>query len=511
MNKLSILALIIVFLSINTVLNAQSGIALYDDRQYLIRFDEGTTQPEIEIVLQEMQSHEIWVSPLTQTRKWELNNDVDFPYYNAAIGAMVLDINEQRDGASSRAKVDEADLNFFYTVDPTGSGGSGNAQNYCYDGISNNVNNENILTIAILDTGFGGSTYGVSPTNAWNYVNSSDDVNDNNGHGRHIFSIIESTFVDNTGFHPNNINWDIRKTHDSNGVAELANIILALEEAVNDGADIINMSTSFYDEENIEQQTMVENVIEVIEQNNVLIVASAGNEASELDLGHEPNCFPSEFPTYNLLTVAAYDCDTDALATYSNYGTFSIDIAAPGTNILGYGDKNFNLVFKSGTSQATAIVTGVAASLGINQTNFDYIEVKCAILSGVDVNNNLNDKVLTSGFLNAQKALELLTQGCTDIIDQPNPNLIKRQATTTIGREAVIYPNPSNSQITLLFENEQPILNVKVVDIKGQVVIRKQFSEVQSVNLDISEISKGMYFIQYETSKDITNDTFIKN
>ena len=501
-----------VFLFTTSVVKAQSGPALYDDRSFLIRFDEGTTQSEIEIVLQEMQSHEIWVSPLTQTRKWELNSDVEFPYDNAALGIVILDINEQRDGASARANVDETDLNFLYAVDPTNSSGSGNAQNYCYNRLSHSSNNEPNLTIAILDTGFGGSTYGVSPTNSWNYVNNSPSVQDNNGHGSHIFSIIESTFVDNTGFHPSNINWDIRKTHDADGVAELGNIILALEEAVTDGADIINMSTSFYDQENIEQQTMVENVIEIIEENNVLIVASAGNEGSELDINHEPNCFPSEFPTYNLLTVAAYDCDEDVLATYSNYGTTSIDIAAPGNNILGYEGKDFNQVFKSGTSQATAIVTGVAASLGINQMNFDYIEVKCAILSGVDVKNNLADKVLTKGFLNAEKALEYLTSGCTDIIDTPpSSNIFNRSSSNKVDESAEVYPNPSNSQITMLFENEQSMLNVEIVDIRGQVVIRKQFSDVKSVDIDISEISHGMYFIQYGTSKHIMNETFIKN
>lgn len=513
MKKFSIetLTVVLFLLFVASAIHGQLGVNNYDERSYLIRFDEGATESEIELVRNEMQSTELWVSPLTQTRKWTLNAELEFPYYNAVLDTEILDINEQRDATASRADVDQADLNFFYAVDPTGNGGAGNAQNHCYETIDQNSRETTNITIAILDTGFAGSKFGVTPTSKWNYVDGNNNVADPNGHGTHIYSIIEDTYMKNTGLHPNNLNWDIRKTHNSDGIAELANIILALEEAVVDGADIINMSTSYYDTENVEQQLVVRNVIEVIEQNNVLVVVSAGNEESELDLGHEPNCFPTEFEVYNILSVGAYDCEDQELAGYSNYGTYSVDITAPGSNIIGYEGKNLTSTFKSGTSQATAIVTGVAAVLGENQNAFDYVEVKCAILSGADTKTSLSNKVLTSGFLNADEALQGLLAGCNDIFDAPDQQGTQRTNQLKETVMATIYPNPTADLLSLYFDYNQELVRIKIMDTRGQLLRKTQYTDIQSVEIDIADLSDGLYFMQYESAGEIVSKSFVKN
>ncbi|MDF1697591.1 MAG: S8 family peptidase [Saprospiraceae bacterium] len=507
----TILTTLVMVALATTSLLSQVGIAPYADRSYLIKFEPGTTQAEINQAMIDLQSDEVWVSPLTGTRKWEMSLNVDFPYYNQALGIEILDINEQKEGASGRPKVDDADLNYYYTIDPLSTNPGSTSQNYCYE-YTGRTRERSDIKVAILDTGFEGSSYGVVPVAQWNYVDGNAMARDFNGHGTHVFSIIESTYAELTNLHPNTISWDIRKTHDDDGYGELANIILALEEAVVDGADIINMSTSYYDSEDGEVQDMVKDVIDIIEQNNVLIVASAGNEATELDKTNGPNCFPSEFSTYNLLTVAAFDCEEQVLAEYSNYGLYSIDVTAPGNKIAGYVDSDFNLEYKSGTSQATAIVSGVAAFLGRNQTAFDYQEVKCAILSGADYKSDLQGKILTYGFINAKEAQKLIKDGCTEIIDEPGHGWggDGRNDNTSIASSETLFPNPANNLVSLKFDVIQPQINVQIMDSRGQVLSQKKSLNSNQIEIAIDQLSSGMYFLQYETPNKTGQKTFVK-
>lgn len=508
--KITLTTLLMVLLG-HINLSAQV-VASYADRSYLITFDPGTTQAEITQTMIDLQSDEIWVSPLTGTRKWEMSANVQFPYYNQALGVNILDINEQREGAAGRAKVNETELNYFYQIDPLATNPPSSAQNYCYTEMPR-YRERSDLKVAILDTGFNGSSYGVTPVSKKNYVDGGTSVEDLNGHGTHIFSVIEDTYKQNTNLHPNTVSWDIRKTHDDDGYAELANIILALEEAVVDGAQIINMSTSYYDEEDGELQDLVNNVIDVIEQNNVLIVTSAGNESSSIDHVNGPVSFPSKFTTYNLLTVGAFDCEEDVLADYSNYGQYSVDIAAPGTKILGYEDRTFTPTYKSGTSQATAIVSGVAVALGKFQTTFDYQEVKCAILRGADYKPDLEGKVLTFGYLNAKQALRELKFGCTDIIDTPGHNVYGEGGGRSVMEDnysEVIYPNPAREMITLKFDNIQENIGVKILDLRGHVISKSNHTNTNSVDLSIHDLPKGMYLMQYNTPQITNQKTFVK-
>jgi len=62
----------------------------------------------------------------------------------------------------------------------------------------------------------------------------------------------------------------------------------------------------------------------------ILFIAAAGNEGADNDQGDH---YPSSYDLNGIISVAATDQD-DALASFSNYGATSVDLAAPGTNIL---------------------------------------------------------------------------------------------------------------------------------------------------------------------------------
>ena len=64
---------------------------------------------------------------------------------------------------------------------------------------------------------------------------------------------------------------------------------------------------------------------------NITFVAAAGNDSAELT-DAQVN-FPCVFPSANIVCVAATD-NRDRLASFSNYGAVSVDLAAPGVNVL---------------------------------------------------------------------------------------------------------------------------------------------------------------------------------
>ena len=62
----------------------------------------------------------------------------------------------------------------------------------------------------------------------------------------------------------------------------------------------------------------------------LLVVAAAGNQATDAD---ENPLVPAAFPGNAIVSVAATDPD-DGLASTSNWGSDSVDLSAPGTNIV---------------------------------------------------------------------------------------------------------------------------------------------------------------------------------
>ncbi|NBS34166.1 MAG: hypothetical protein EBS83_15505, partial [Planctomycetia bacterium] len=137
---------------------------------------------------------------------------------------------------------------------------------------------------------------------------------------------------------------------------------------------------------------------------DILFVAAAGNDGADNDANPQ---YPASYLSEAVVSVAATNRN-DALASFSNYGATSVDLAAPGAGIVstvpGGGYASY-----SGTSMATPHVAGAAALALAVDPSLSVADLKTALLSTVDGVSGLTGKLLTGGRLNAGTLLASLS------------------------------------------------------------------------------------------------------
>lgn len=238
----------------------------------------------------------------------------------------------------------------------------------------------------------------------WDFVSNKDNPTDVHGHGTHVAGIIGAVSNPTKGISGVAQSVSIMAVkyyaEGNSGSVNLKNTIQALQYAIDNGAQIINYSGGG-PEFSQEEYTALKKA----EAKGILVVAAAGNEGRNVDI-KENYYYPSAYGLSNILSVAAIDINNNLLSS-SNWGTKKVDIAAPGENIYSTLPKN-KYGYMSGTSQATAFASGVAALLLSKDSSLSAKDIKSYILSSVDVLPSLKSKVKTGGKLNAFRALQNL-------------------------------------------------------------------------------------------------------
>ncbi len=261
----------------------------------------------------------------------------------------------------------------------------------------------------------------------WNFVNNTPNPKDEHGHGTHVSGIIGAVANPRTGVsgvaHRVSI-MAVKYYSDTNsGAVNLKNTIKALHYAIDHGARIINYSgggPEYSHEEYL--------AIKKAAENGIIFICAAGNEHQNVD--QKSNAyFPASYHLGNMISVAATDIHNNLLSS-SNWGKNTIDVAAPGENI--YSTLNEGRYgYMSGTSQATAFVTGLAALLLAHNPSLTPYQVKKIIMNSVDHFSQLNDKITTSGRVNAYLALMQLKK--KDWIHEPSSLVAKKPISLYMG------------------------------------------------------------------------------
>jgi thermitase len=236
----------------------------------------------------------------------------------------------------------------------------------------------------------------INDVNGWNFVDNNNKVVDHHGHGTHIAGIIGASGHNITGVCPK-VSLMILKYFDPTSMKNDTTkaTAKAIRYAVDMGANIINYSDGGVDSDDDEFAA-----VKYAEDHGVLFVAAAGNEHTDSDVSH---FYPADYNLGNIISVTAINSLATVLSS-SNYGTKTVHIAAPGEGIYSTfpGGKYGYL---TGTSQATAFVTGVAALILSHNKDFSSEQVKRQIVATADELPGLRDKTKSGGKLNSYAAL----------------------------------------------------------------------------------------------------------
>lgn len=264
----------------------------------------------------------------------------------------------------------------------------------------------------------------------WNFVNNVADPSPRFSkgwteigvsHGTIVAGIIAAEGNNHRGIA--GITWKAKimplKVLDSNGKGRLSDVVKAIDYAVNNGADIINLSlVSFKYNETMQEAIARAN------KAGVIIVAAAGNEKAS-GQGYDvdktpiyPACYDGRLIGENMVIGVAATDALDQKTPFSSYGFRCVDITAPGisffsTIAIGSIKGNPNQAYDgywSGTSMSAPLVSGALALIEAANPSLSRQEVVNVLFASTDNISRLNANYLGqlgNGRLNIDQAVSM--------------------------------------------------------------------------------------------------------
>ena len=202
----------------------------------------------------------------------------------------------------------------------------------------------------------------------------------------------------------------IRATLADDTAIETPDAIKAIDRAIAQGARIINAGWG-----KAWKSAELQRALADADAAHIIVVTAAGNgrqrnpdNPADPVLGHDidagPNLYPASWQLANLVAVAALGLD-DSLASFSNWGRRSVQLAAPGESILvptplmDGGSPRSGYQAQSGTSIATAIVAGSIALFEATHPTMDHRSIVARMRRAVTTHPALRDLVSSGGAL----------------------------------------------------------------------------------------------------------------
>lgn len=244
------------------------------------------------------------------------------------------------------------------------------------------------VTVAVIDTGIDVTHPDLESRilGGWDFVSDSAPSYEpgNEGeslHGTHVAGIIAQTA-------PGAAIMPLRVF--SGGRAYTSDIIDAIEYAAENGARIVNCSFGSADDNRA--------LREAIAASGLLFVCAAGNNRQDVD---ETPVYPACFDLGNIISVTALNADF-GFSYFSNYGPSSVDIAAPGRDIVS-ARPGGGTAEMSGSSMSAGFVSGAAAAAaeleagesGGDEETFDAAKLEDALGAALETPDASDDSTKT--------------------------------------------------------------------------------------------------------------------
>ena len=271
----------------------------------------------------------------------------------------------------------------------------------------------------------------------WNFADQvPDPVIDPAGHGTHVAGIIGAE--GNNGIGTTGVTWDVQlMPMDVFGITDGAKfnelqfwykVLEAVDYAVDNGADVINMSLGklfnlnarqfFQNYPQFHQDTL--NTLQKAVNNGTTVVIAAGNEKKDFN-SQRWISYPAVYSEWipGVISVASVANNGD-FASYSNVGS-KVTIAAPGGYIDYDNDKDTSRGVIStvpisrydgmdGTSMASPVVAGAAALIKAENPSLNPRQIEDVLNRSSDKYKEFGDLVKDGNYLNLDEAIRLASK-----------------------------------------------------------------------------------------------------
>jgi subtilisin family serine protease len=199
-----------------------------------------------------------------------------------------------------------------------------------------------------------------------NFINPFASAQDDNGHGTHVAGLIAASGTNargGSGVAPDGVEIMALKALNDDGSGNLFTIINAINWAVENGANVINLSLG-----GPGTNTLIRAAIEEAVKQGVFVVAAAGNDTKEISVANafSPAMYAKDIDGF--ISVGSVDSDTGGISWFSNYSSTFVEVLAPGSQSASLGllstvgvegFETYDRLF--GTSMSAPLVAGTAA------------------------------------------------------------------------------------------------------------------------------------------------------
>jgi thermitase len=275
----------------------------------------------------------------------------------------------------------------------------------------------------------------VDDVSGWDWVDGDNTPDDDNGHGTHVTGTVAARPHD--AFAVTGVSFTSPvaslRVLDSDGGGYNSDVAAAFDYAGRMGFRVVNASLS--------SPTYSQAIADAIAAHpNTLYVAAAGNDAADNDTR---TAVPCTVPAANVVCVAASTPD-DALASFSDWGARTVDLAAPGTSIRSTYLHSL-YAWMEGTSMAAPQVAGAAALLLAERPDATAPQLHDALTDSADPSSALDGKVVAGGRLDISRALQAMAAMPTEAPPQPPPPPVApaQRAATPISPQQPASPPPA--------------------------------------------------------------------
>lgn len=265
----------------------------------------------------------------------------------------------------------------------------------------------------------------IDDTQGWNFAYNTNNVMDDNGHGTHVSGIViglgQNVLGSASSLTTSKIQVMALKFMDSTGSGTTANAVAAIYYATSMGARVINNSWG-----GTGYSQSLHDALSMAYGNGIFISTAAGNYSTSDD---SSPLYPASLPIPGQMTVAATD-NNDVLASFSSYGPSTVQVAAPGVNVLSTYPGNA-FAYMSGTSMATPFVSGLAALVIRASPQLTGYQVKQILLTTANPINDLSGYVSSGSRVNALSAVETGNTSTAVVASQPGYAAVPPPGTNT--------------------------------------------------------------------------------